>query len=208
MRSPANPLQLAHWRRSVSEIYAQIRRDAHTDPVTAWRAFRVERDKLFKKHPQSPLDDRQQDLFTGLSYFDYDPAWRVKGEVDFNVAAETYHVNLGDDGDFRYTRVAYFHFALLEEAASLALYWVEGYGGGLFLPFADVTNGHETFGGGRYLIDTIKGADPGISQGEMVLDFNFAYNPSCAYNSRWVCPLSPLENRLPFPVMAGERNFN
>ena len=85
------------------------------------------------------------------------------------------------------------------------MYWLEGYGGGLWLPFSDATSGAETYGGGRYLYDTIKGADLGISGADIVLDFNFAYNPSCAYDERWSCPLSPPENRLPFAVKAGER---
>ncbi len=85
------------------------------------------------------------------------------------------------------------------------MYWFEGYGGGLWLPFSDASSGTETYGGGRYLYDTIKGADLGIAGSEILLDFNFAYNPSCAYDDRWSCPLSPPENRLPFAVNAGER---
>ena len=76
-------------------------------------------------------------------------------------------------------------------AAALAVYWLEGYGGGLWLPFADATSGASTYGGGRYLYDTIKGADLGVSERAIVLDFNYAYNPSCAYDERWSCPLSP-----------------
>ena len=90
----------------------------------------------------------------------------------------------------------------------LNLYWIEGYGGGLFLPFADATNDRETYGGGRYLYDTIKGADLGLTATEILLDFNYAYNPSCAYDARWVCPLPLAENRLPLAVRAGERVFN
>ena len=84
---------------------------------------------------------------------------------------------------------------------------MEGYGGGLFLPFLDETNTNETYGGGRYLYDTIKGADLGTNGSTLVLDFNFAYNPSCAYDDRWTCPLAPRENRLSFPVQAGEKSF-
>ena len=83
------------------------------------------------------------------------------------------------------------------------MYWLEGYGGGLWLPFSDASSGTETYGGGRYLYDTIKGADLGISGADIVLDFNFAYNPSCAYDERWSCPLSPPENRLPFAISGG-----
>jgi hypothetical protein len=93
-------------------------------------------------------------------------------------------------------------------AATLTLYWIEGYGGGLFLPFRDGTNGTETYGGGRYLYDTIKGADLGAGRRAITLDFNFSYNPSCAYSPRWLCPLSPAENSLPFRVAAGELAFH
>ncbi len=97
------------------------------------------------------------------------------------------------------------HFQLGQTHLSLELYWLEGYGGGLFLPFADATSGQETYGAGRYLLDTVKGADLGQEAGRLVLDFNFAYQPSCSYDDRWTCPLAPAANRLPLPVRAGER---
>jgi hypothetical protein len=88
----------------------------------------------------------------------------------------------------------------------LTLYWIGGYGGGAFLPFLDATSGTKTYGGGRYLIDSIKSADLGAdAAGRTILDFNFAYNPSCYYSPRWVCPLAPRANRLPRPITAGER---
>src|SRR5207302_1076236 len=87
----------------------------------------------------------------------------------------------------------------------LELFWLEGYGGGVFLPFGDTTSGHETYGGGRYLLDTVKGSDLGEDGGRLVLDFNFAYNPSCSYDPRWACPLTPASNRLATAVTAGER---
>ena len=87
----------------------------------------------------------------------------------------------------------------------LELFWLEAYGGGLFLPFRDATGGSETYGGGRYLLDTVKGADLGTEEGRVVLDFNFAYNPSCAYDPKWACPLSPPANRLAVAVRAGEK---
>jgi uncharacterized protein (DUF1684 family) len=82
-----------------------------------------------------------------------------------------------------------------------------GYAGGLFLPFRDATNGRETYGAGRYLLDAAKSADlgPGGAPGSLVLDFNFAFHPSCAFDARWSCPLAPPENRLDAPVEAGER---
>ena len=104
-----------------------------------------------------------------------------------------------------FRRFAHVVFELGGEAQRLALYWLEAYGGGVFLPFGDATSGNETYGAGRYLLDTVKGADLGAEHGRLVLDFNFAYNPSCSYDPRWACPLAPPENRLPLPIRAGER---
>jgi uncharacterized protein len=102
------------------------------------------------------------------------------------------------------------HFVTEGEPVSLSIYWLEVYGGGLFLPFRDMTSPAESYGGGRYLFDTIKGSNflpvPGESGWKRImLDFNYAYNPSCAYNDRWICPLAPVENRLAVPIRAGER---
>jgi uncharacterized protein (DUF1684 family) len=89
----------------------------------------------------------------------------------------------------------------------LPLFWMEGYAGGLFLPFRDATSGTETYAAGRYLLDTIKGADQGSDpqSRELVLDFNLAYHPSCTYDPKWNCPLAPPESRLTVAVPAGER---
>jgi len=104
----------------------------------------------------------------------------------------------------RFGRFAVARFELLGEPRELELYWLDAYGGGIFLPFGDETNGHETYGAGRYLLDTVKGADLGGQGDRLVLDFNFAFNPSCAYDETWACPLSPPPNRLPVRVEAGE----
>ncbi len=90
---------------------------------------------------------------------------------------------------------------------TLRLFWIAGYGGGLFLPFGDATNGTQTYGGGRYLYDTIKGADLGGTFDELVLDFNYAYQPSCHYNPKWVCPLAPPQGKLTFPISVGEKTW-
>ena len=103
------------------------------------------------------------------------------------------------------SRFARTRFELAGEQQTLDLYWLDGYGGGVFLSFADATSGHETYGACRYLLDTVKGSDLGERDGRLVLDFNFAYNPSCAYDPRWVCPLAPPGNRLPVAVRGGER---
>jgi hypothetical protein len=116
-----------------------------------------------------------------------------------------FEIPLEADGTLRCTRVGEVRFTVGTRQARLAVYWLEGYGGGIWLPFSDTTSGVETYGGGRYLYDTIKGADIGAGEREMMLDFNYAYNPSCAYDARWSCPLSPSENRLAIAVPAGER---
>jgi uncharacterized protein (DUF1684 family) len=102
------------------------------------------------------------------------------------------------------TQVGVLRFALDGADHELGAYWLDGYAGGLFVPFADSTSGSETYGGGRYAIDTAKGADLGTDAGRVVVDFNFAYAPSCAHDPRWRCPLALPANRLRTPVRAGE----
>lgn len=206
MADPAAALlELAHWRGAVSRLYAEIRETSATSPEKAWKAFRSGRDALFASHPQSPLDDAQKKRFARLAYYPYNPRLRFRAPVTplpGGAQPDKVAVDL-DEGSLRYRPFATAAF----DGGRLTLFWMEGYGGGLFLPFRDRTNGRDTYGGGRYLYDTIKGADLGAGGGEIVLDFNFAYNPSCAYNPRWVCPLSPADNTLAVPVEAGERLF-
>jgi uncharacterized protein (DUF1684 family) len=109
------------------------------------------------------------------------------------------------DAPIRFHRFATVSFELDGRPCQLEAYWLDAYGGGLFLPFRDATRGDETYGGGRYLLDTVKGADLGTQDGRLVLDFNFAYNPSCAYDSSWACPLAPRDSRLSVAIRAGER---
>jgi len=142
--------------------------------------------------------------FRALPYFPYDPELRVVAEVEA-APREQRDIETSGAHPYVFSRFARAAFALHGEGQSLDLYWLEGYGGGVFLSFADATTGRETYGGGRYLLDTVKGADLGGEGGRLVLDFNFAYNPSCAYDPRWVCPLVPPGNRLAAPVRGGER---
>jgi uncharacterized protein (DUF1684 family) len=205
MATPADPVSLAHWRRSVAELYAEARALSRHDPAAAAQRFRERRDRLFVEHPQSPLPPAQRTRGGGASWYPYDAAWRALGRYESAATATTFDVPLLDDGVLRCSRTGSVHFNVRGVAAKLEIYWLEGYGGGLWLPFADATNGRATYGGGRYLYDTIKGADLGASTDLFVLDFNFAYNPSCAYDDHWSCPLAPPANRLPFAVEAGER---
>jgi uncharacterized protein (DUF1684 family) len=203
--TPRNAISLAGWRRTVAELYGEVRAIAPTDPQLASDYFRNGRDQLFRGHPDSPIPERDRAQWPGASWYRYDTKWRTIGVVKPLARTETFDIPLAVDGITRCTRVATVEFVLSMTEVTLALYWFEGYGGGLWLPFGDTTNGTSTYGGGRYLYDTIKGADLGASETRFVLDFNFAYNPSCAYDERWSCPLPPAENRLPFAVEAGER---
>ncbi len=192
-------LDLLEWKRRIFELYSEIR--SASDPAEAWLRWREVRDELFRSHPQSPLPAEERAGFGGLSYFPYDPELRVLADVE---AAEPHSLEIaGSAGSsIRFTRFALARF----ELGTLELYWLEGYGGGVFLPFGDTTNASATYGAGRYLLDTVKGADLGTESGRLVLDFNFAYNPSCSYDDRWACPLTPPANRLGVEIRAGERS--
>jgi uncharacterized protein (DUF1684 family) len=198
----AEQLELMDWKRRVFGLYAEVR--SSEDPESAWGLWRWTRDELFADHPQSPLPEPERSGFDGLPYYDYDPRARVLAEVA-EAEARTYEIGTSGEGAYSFTRFGTAAFELNGNEASLELYWLEGYGGGIFLPFADATSGKETYGAGRYLFDTVKGADLGTDGGRLVLDFNFAYNPSCSYDPSWVCPLATPANRLSLSVRAGER---
>ena len=181
-------LALLDWKRTIFQLYAEVR---VLPPQEGWELWRSTRDRLFASHPQSPLpEDERAGFSAGVPYFPYDPAARVLAEVE--PAARRRWRSRPFDGDVTtFERVGRARFELHGQQATLDLYWLEGYGGGLFLPFADATSGGTTYGAGRYLLDTVKGADLGMDGARIVLDFNYAYNPSCAYDPRWVCPLAP-----------------
>jgi uncharacterized protein (DUF1684 family) len=196
-------IDLLDYRRRVADTYRVIR-EWGTDSPQSFAHFCRERDGLFGTHSQSPLDERQKAAFQGLIYYDYDPAFRVVATVDTSVAPRLYEMDLGEDGLCTLRQFGQVSFELPTGTGSLGLFWIAGYGGGVFLPFRDTTNGRETYGGGRYLYDTIKGADLGTVGDQIILDFNYAYHPSCHYNPRWGCPLAPPQNRLDFAIQAGE----
>jgi uncharacterized protein (DUF1684 family) len=196
-------LELLDYKRRVHALYARVRAEA--DPARGFAAWVAERDDLFAHHPQSALPPERGAGFGGLSYFPHDPGGRVLAAV---VAAERrrYDVPSSVGEAMAFERIGVARFALDGTPCELELYWLVGYGGGLFVPFADATAGAETYGAGRYLLDTVKGADLGTREGRLVLDFNLAYNPSCSYDPRWSCPLAPPPNRLRIPVRMGERH--
>lgn len=193
-------LDLLDWKRRVFDLYRAVR--TTPDPQVAWRHWRDTRDELFGSHPQSPVPAGDAAL---LAYYDYDPSARVLADIE-DAPPEGYEIPASGGGEpFALTRFGSARFTVAGSNAELELYWLEGYGGGLLLPFKDTTAGDETYGAGRYLLDTVKGADLGTSDGRLVLDFNFSYQPSCSYDAIWVCPLAPLANHVGFPVRAGER---
>ena len=198
--------QLLNYRRIVSDMYSRVRWPEMA-PARRCRQFRRERDFLFSDHPQSALSTAQKSNFSGLSYFPYNPDWRFLLPLNRDVSPDVLEISLNKDGITRMQRFGKIRFQIDQRQVSLSLFWILGYGGGVFLPFRDTTNGDTTYGGGRYMLDTIKHADLGQENDLLVIDFNFAYNPSCAYNARWHCPLSPEENRLPVAVTAGEQQY-
>jgi uncharacterized protein (DUF1684 family) len=193
-------LTLLDWRRSVAELYADVRRSASTEPEAALARFRAGRDRLFRHHPQSPLKPEARAGFGGLRYWPYDPALRF--EVPVQPRPEVPQAATSLTGEtFALRRIGSIHLDL----GDLEVYWIDVYGGGVFLPFRDLTSGSDTYGAGRYLLDTVKGADLGGSGDRLIVDFNYAYHPSCAYDEQWSCPLAPPVNRLSVAVRAGER---
>jgi uncharacterized protein (DUF1684 family) len=194
-------LELTDWRRRVAELYAQVRTRAAHDPAAAHADWRQGRDRLFGEHPQSPLPPGDPLRASGLPYWPYDPALRFELRL---LAAEpaTLALGTGDDGTTTLDRVGRVE---VPGVGGLDVWWLAQYGGGLFLPLRDGTAGAGSYGGGRYLLDTAKGADLGGTPDTLVVDLNFAYHPSCRYDPRWVCPLAPAGNRTTTPVEAGER---
>ena len=202
LRGTTGALSLADWRRQVAEIYGEVRRAG--DPVSGHALWRGRRDELFRSHPQSPLAAADPMRVSGLPYWPYDPALRFAVPLMPAAESRSYEIPTGEE---ELTRIRQIGWADLPEpvAGRLAVWTLEQYGGGVFVPFRDGTAGTTTYGAGRYLLDTAKGADLGLDGGRLVLDFNFAYHPSCRYDSRWQCPLAPPENRLTAAIGAGEK---
>ena len=197
---------LVDWRRRVGDLY----RIGGSDAIAE---FRLRRDELFRTHLQSPIEPEQRADFTNLSYFAPDPAYRVEARIEDGPGDELVIDTGGADGVIHFRRTGVLVFELGGAHCRLTVLSLRQYAGGLFVPFKDATSGHETYGGGRYLFDTAKNTDGLVLQvtagsREVVIDFNYAYNPSCVYSPRWACPLAPPENVLEVAVRAGERNYS
>ena len=191
---------LLDWRRRVAAMYADVRATVDTDPEGTLARFRAAKDRLFAEHAESPIPVAERTAFGGLPYWPHDPAMRfvVPFEPLEPVAASATSIS-GDA--FALRRVGRVRMSV----GDLEVYWIDVYGGGIFLPFRDGTSGSETYGAGRYLLDTVKGADLGGDVRGLVIDFNYAYHPSCVYDPIWSCPLAPRANWLGAPIRVGER---
>ncbi|WBU37628.1 DUF1684 domain-containing protein [Homoserinibacter sp. YIM 151385] len=204
--SPAirTAVDVADWRRRVFSMYERVRAEA--DPAAAHARWVAERDELLRSHPATPIPDAERADFAGVPVPGYDPAWRFELPVIAAEEPRRIEVETGTDG-----RVPFELLGRVEipGAGSLDLWRLASYGGGLFLPVKDALAGRPggTYGAGRYLLDTVKGADlgPGRPPETLVVDLNFAYNPSCAYDPAWACPLAQPGNRLEVEVPVGER---
>jgi uncharacterized protein len=190
---------LLDWRRRVAQVYAAVRADP--DPAAAHNAWRAARDELLATHPDSPVPADERDGFSGVPVAPYDPAMRFTAEVDTDVEPLRIEVQTGTDGIAAFERAG---VVRLPGVGDLDVWSLASYGGGIFVPVRDTRTDAATYPGGRYVIDTAKGADLGGDDGFLVVDLNFAYNPSCAYDPAWACPLAPPGNTVTVPVNAGE----
>jgi len=191
-------LELTDFRAATARMYLD---------ATDLKDFRARRDELFATHPQSAIPAAERPDFAGLRYFE--PNDDAVCEVDLRPATGEIDIDTGGpDGVVHYNQVG----VLETPYGELSLWWIAAYGGGLFLPVRDGTCGKGTYGGGRYLTDTVKGTHGRglqvLGGARVRLDFNYLYNPSCAYDDEWLCPLAPPENRVTAAVEAGELTYH
>lgn len=163
--------------------------------------FRSAKDEFFLSDPGSPLTREQRAGFAGLSYFAEEPALVIPAVLDTEVDHEVVMLATTSGEPRQMRRAGIVHFEVDGAPAQVTLF-IATDDPGLFLPFRDTTSGRETYGAGRYL-----DVQPPDADGRVVVDFNLAYNPYCAYSAGYICPLPPDENRLDIPIHAGEMTF-
>jgi hypothetical protein len=163
------------------------------------KTFRAEKDDFYARHPQSPLTAEQKRGFQGLNYFPENPALRLEVDVETSSASENIQIQTTGGQPQTYQRFSRFKFVVDGQPVELTIYKNET---GYFLPFVDSLAGKETYPAGRYL------EPEKLHSGKFLVDFNLAYNPYCAYNEQWSCPITPAENRLKVAVRAGEKIFH
>jgi len=167
--------------------------------MTQLEKFRAEKDEFFAKHLQSPLTHAQKHDFKGLKYFPENPSLRLEVKVEVYPTQESISIQTTVGDPQSYLRYGFFLFEVDGQKAGLTLYSNQD---GFFLPFADSLAGKETYPAGRYI------EPEQLADGRFLVDFNLAYNPYCAYNDAWSCPLTPAENRLKVAIRAGEKIFH
>jgi len=194
-------LELTDWRRRVGELYAAVR--AADDPQDGHALWRDGRDELFRSHPQSPLLPGDPLRRSGVPYWPYDR--RLRFDVPLDPADREVSLSVpSSEGTIPMTQLGRVHLPAPVDAV-IDVWWLRVYAGGLFLPLRDGTAGESSYGGGRYALDTAKGADLGGRSGRLIIDLNFLYHPSCRYNDTWLCPLAPPGNTISTRINAGER---
>ena len=194
-------LAMVDWRRRTSELYARVRAEA--DPAVAHALWRVERNVMFRTHPQSPLPPDHPMRTTGVRYWPYNPAVRFELPLEPVQHEQLLDLPISSQGALKLRLLG--HVRLPAPLGfELAVWRLHQYGGGLFVPLRDGTAGTSTYSGGRHLLDMVKGADLGGSDTSITIDLNFAYHPACAYDPSWVSPLAPPDNTTVVPVYAGE----
>ena len=169
------------------------------------RNDRSEKNRAFRQSPESPITEAQRARFDSLKYYPADAAFVVEAAISRTAHPDTTLIQLSDNRAEKYLRWGQATFRVDAQAQQLAVYLkADGQDSTLFVPFTDLTNGHETYGGGRYLGARV----PQLNTSEITLDFNRAYNPYCAYNNAYSCPVPPAENRLTVAILAGEKSFH
>ena len=200
-------LDVLDWRRRTHDLYRAVRAEA--DPEAAHALWRAGRDGLFAGHPASPLLPEHRAGFRALPVAPYDGRYRAEVAIEpASGGSDSFDATTGTDGVVPFRRLGRVCLRVPDGEVTLDVWRLAAYAGGLFVPVRDATSGDTSFGGGRYLLDTVKGADlgPGRVPGTVVVDLNFAYNPSCAYEPSWACPLAPLGNTTPVPLPVGEQH--
>lgn len=160
--------------------------------------FRAEKDDFFGSHPQSPLTAEQKRDFSGLSYFSENESLRIEAKAELLNDPNPIQMQTTTGGAQTYSRYGRFKLIVDGQETELTIYKSEN---GYFLPFVDALAGEETYPAGRYL------EPEELPSGRFLVDFNIAYNPYCAYNEMWSCPITPAENRVKVPIRAGEKIF-
>jgi uncharacterized protein (DUF1684 family) len=177
-----------------------------SDWAAAIRARREAKDEYFRTDPHSPIPPEEREAFEGLAYYPIDGAYRFERPLDRHDEPESLTVGTSTGGEREYHRWGEFHVDVDGESVTVQAYKADPADDRLWVPFRDETSGGETYGAGRYL--DLEADTHRTDEGTWILDFNEAYNPTCAYADQYECPLPPAENWLPVRIEAGEKAYD